>query len=714
MFSKSTHMLGLFGFFLCLLEPSLSQDAANAPCPNSCSGHGHCDSSNVHQTQCECYDGFTGADCSLMTCPYGPAWTDFATATDTAHNLAECSNRGICDREKGTCLCEAGRFEGRACERKTCPNSCNGKGVCASMKSKAAGRNPGDLISACSSTMVCVDSSCASRDYDQCQSVHAYDAVWDAEMMFGCICDEGWYGPDCTLRHCPSGDDPYTGMGTDTVNGVQVNEKQIVTCTANGGTFTLEFEGETTDAIAYDATLSQFVAALEALTTITNDFSTAIVASYTGTNTKACTDSGNAITIEFYQNFGKQPLILPNGDSLTHSSSIFEPLITSSQSIVGTKENTACSTRGICDVSTGTCTCATSFDTSNGYGAAGQRGDCGYVTTTITDCPGEVSCNGVGVCAGPPTYVCECSNGYTGADCTQMVCPTGRSWFDYPTAANSAHYSYTECSDAGVCDTEAGVCECMDGFEGSACQRMSCPGDPVCNDHGTCLSMSGLALIAENNGDATDFKYGAVPNLAATWDFDMIYGCSCDEGYEGYDCSLLSCPYGDDPLSTFEQYNEVQKMVCDESTGTDGTFILSFRQESTVSLGHGSFVADVEVALETLQGITDVHVYLDDDTADATTTPVCGSGGTAWYVEFYSPTSDVPMITVTAENLDDFAITEFKKGNKEWAECSLRGVCDHETGLCACVNGFASSDGQGNSGMLADCGYKLPIVVSEE
>jgi hypothetical protein len=70
-----------------------------------------------------------------------------------------------------------------------------------------------------------------------------------------------------------------------------------------------------------------------------------------------------------------------------------------------------------------------------------------------------------------------------------------------------------------------------------------------------------------------------VPNLAATWDFDKIQGCHCDEGFEGYDCSLMSCPYGDDPQSTYEQYNELQKFTCDETTGTDGSFILKFRQQ---------------------------------------------------------------------------------------------------------------------------------------
>ena len=39
---------------------------------------------------------------------------------------------------------------------------------------------------------------------------------------------------------------------------------------------------------------------------------------------------------------------------------------------------------------------------------------------------------------------------------------------------NTAH-EYMECSNKGVCDRVMGVCECFDGYEGSACQRASCP-----------------------------------------------------------------------------------------------------------------------------------------------------------------------------------------------------------------------------------------------
>ena len=49
-------------------------------------------------------------------------------------------------------------------------------------------------------------------------------ATWDEDMVYGCVCDSAWtvgllsgqtqesewYGPDCSLRHCPSANDPRT------------------------------------------------------------------------------------------------------------------------------------------------------------------------------------------------------------------------------------------------------------------------------------------------------------------------------------------------------------------------------------------------------------------------------------------------------------------------------------------------------------------------
>lgn len=77
-------------------------------------------------------------------------------------------------------------------------------------------------------------------------------------------------------------------------------------------------------------------------------------------------------------------------------------------------------------------------------------------------------------------------------------------------------------------------------FFGNACQYMACDaggggtnGQSQCSGNGQCLAISELALRSNNNGDATNYTYGTDPNNAFTWDGHRIFGCKCDEGWEG-------------------------------------------------------------------------------------------------------------------------------------------------------------------------------------
>jgi hypothetical protein len=188
----------------------------------------------------------------------------------------------------------------------------------------------------------------------------------------------------------------------------------------------------------------------------------------------------------------------------------------------------------------------------------------------------------------------------------------------------------------------------------------------------------------------------------------MIYGCACDTGYEGYDCRDLSCPFGDDPGSSWQQFNEIQEFSCDGS----GAFMLSFRQHTTASLASTSTASEVKAALEALDSVAWVSVYLDDRSA-ADSDPVCDTGGVTWYVEFLRPTGDVPLITSARASGTALTIEEKTKGSKEWIECSGRGICDHEYGECLCVTGYESSDGQGGPGLTGDCGHHSLLAFSE-
>jgi hypothetical protein len=156
--------------------------------------------------------------------------------------------------------------------------------------------------------------------------------------------------------------------------------------------------------------------------------------------------------------------------------------------------------------------------------------------------------NGDGMVSGPLTSV------ITGSE----VYPWGTTE-QYPNSdANEGHF-YMECSNKGICDRKTGICECFDGYEGTACVRASCPSD--CTDHGTCETIRELAAFkgynTNENVDATTSAAGAVDDFDLAveesysydlWDHDKTMGCKCDPGFYGADCSIVKCKYGVDPL----------------------------------------------------------------------------------------------------------------------------------------------------------------------
>eukprot|EP00600_Ochromonadales_sp_CCMP1393_P012517 CAMPEP_0175005256 /NCGR_PEP_ID=MMETSP0005-20121125/5212_1 /TAXON_ID=420556 /ORGANISM="Ochromonas sp., Strain CCMP1393" /LENGTH=585 /DNA_ID=CAMNT_0016260481 /DNA_START=285 /DNA_END=2043 /DNA_ORIENTATION=+ len=544
---------------------------------------------------------------------------------------------GICDRTTGTCECREG-FEGIACERQSCPAQCNGVGECQSMYYYALSKDPG------------------SGD------VYSYDTRWDAHKIYGCNCDSKYYGIDCSLRWCPNGDDPLTGTNqiSDT-NPMQFNEIQRVTCKADDGTFTLTYKGKTTDRIPYNAKAAELQEYIEALPTVGSGNIKIVM-----TGGQACTESGTSWTVEFLQNFGALPLMVPDQRQLVYANALTSSILAVTTLVLGTKENAQCSDRGICDTSVGVCTCSDFFDTSNGYNTPGTRGDCGYATQTIEFCPGSISCSAHGQCLNNPTYRCECSDGWTGADCSERLCPTGLAWFALPEDTDLAHITtYAECSNAGICDRSSGQCACQTGFTGAACDRLACPGASAetagCSGHGQCLDMNALASLATVNGDLGNFTYGDVPNSPSTWDANRIYGCLCDAEYEGYDCSLLVCPHGDDP-DTYHQTDEQQIISCTDSDLV-GNIVLTFRQHSTsVTLSPTSTTAEVAAALNALESIGEVTVETYVDGADDS---LCLVTGNQLIITFLTEHGDLPMLQYAVENVDTLEITQYSAGDKE-------------------------------------------------
>lgn len=234
-----------------ILVAALLVVAARAECNNGCSGHGMCTNykmmfsettpqvqenrvpnlitdattgidytpadgateygfnTNHHKKDsCTCFTkmeegvevyAYTGADCSLLTCPYGASWDSPPNANDDHNDLVECSNRGVCDRKTGRCECFEG-YEGKGCRRTTCPNNCNQHGTCKTIHEIAK------LMS-------------ENTDWDSLSEFEytsiRYSAAWDAHKIRGCLCDAGWRAADCSEPEPPSGPDPMGGPGAE-------------------------------------------------------------------------------------------------------------------------------------------------------------------------------------------------------------------------------------------------------------------------------------------------------------------------------------------------------------------------------------------------------------------------------------------------------------------------------------------------------------------
>ena len=151
------------------------------------------------------------------------------------------------------------------------------------------------------------------------------------------------------------------------------------------------------------------------------------------------------------------------------------------------------------------------------------------VARESSTCPNN--CFKQGVCLNEPHYSpngkCHCFPGFYGVDCSLRTCPAGYAWVDLPSATDTAHGYYTECSNMGDCNRETGQCVCRPGFGGPACDQMLCPTGGLskrdfeedkeipCSGNGRCIDLA----YAQEYKDYVNFFDSTT---YASWDAHMI------------------------------------------------------------------------------------------------------------------------------------------------------------------------------------------------
>jgi len=255
------------------------------------------------------------------------------------------------------------------------------------------------------------------------------------------------------------------------------------------------------------------------------------------------------------------------------------------------------------------------------------------------------SCSGHGKC--DMFDICKCytaggMNGHleealqwSGPDCSLKTCPRGIShtnalpYAAYEPGDHAKHAPNAICSDRGHCNHQTGECECLEGWTGSSCQNSACaPG----TKNGVCVSNQQLAQEASELAS----KVASAADYADKTD------------------------------------SELATIVADLAAAAVAAGTEAAEAE------HEAFLADLEDDMSARVDKLQVAKYDDAWDSGLQYGALCDIGFRGLSCELIEcPSMPDPL--------------ELSDGAPNGRECSGRGLCNYQTGICECFNDYTGN-----------------------